>query len=624
MTAETTPIADVSIADGNNVEIVHAKLRRAIIDGQLPGGAEISQVQLAREHGVSRTVLREALRLLQREGFIEQAEPNRRVRVARVSVADMEEIYAARVGLESLGIQLSVPRFTSDDLAELDAELAKMSHFAARREYDRWQEPHRRLHRALVKHAGTRICALVEGLADHAERHRRYYAADAPGAWSFGMVEHEAIVEACKSGDPQEAAEALVAHLAHTVFSVIDMVSPSYDAALLRDAMASVAGERGHGRVGGAGELGEGLELTHVDELAPYSFDTQPGRKPDLPARLSFANVDTMNRYGLLAEGMRKACRDRGLAFAEVNAHGDVRRNLAQIQALVQRGTGGMMVIPLGPRAQDGVRREALKAGGAVFGLSTAPATCQLIGDQHRVGTAQGTAAAAWIRRHLDGRAKIAYFNLDAVSPALVARHVGVMEALRSQLPQVRFVDQGLGMAQVSPDGGFKLVSTLLRAHRDIDVIMGPDAFIMGAAKAVTACRDRRVRYISGVDGEASVMAEIQAGGLIKATVAFPWTLLGYAVAQFTADWLEGRSIPQAIIVREELLASPAAIEAFQRKQADPAAHWTTDCGTLLGSISYETRHDWLRRPLSTRSSGLDAGQNGAGVQLSAARNGRA
>jgi ribose transport system substrate-binding protein len=601
--------ADALRPDGHNVEVVHALLRRAILDGQLAGREELSQVRLAGEYGVSRTVLREALRLLQREGLIEQSEPNRRVRIAGFSVEDMEQIYAARVGLESLGIRLSVPRFSSEDLAELDAELAKMAHFARHKQYDRWQEPHRNLHRGFVKHAGKRIRSLLEELSDHAERYRRYYTVDAPDAWSFGVVEHQAIVEACKAGDANEAAEALVAHLAHTVFSVIEMVAPGYDPALLRDAVDSMTAElRANGSAAAAGDasstIGEGVGLTRLDELEPFALGSAAGERPSLPPRLSLANVDSMNIYSLFAQGMRQACQDRGLTFAEVNAHGDPAKNAAQVQTFLQRGTGGLAMIPLGLQTQTPVMREALRAGCAVFGLSSAPATCQLLAHQYEVGKTHGAAAATWIREHLGGKAKVAYFNLDAVFPTLVPRHTGVMDALRALGGGVTLVDQGLGAGELTPGGGFKLVSSLLQAHPDINVIMGPDAFVLGAAKAVTATRNRTVRYISGVDGDAPVVTQVQRGGLMKATVGFPWKLWGYAAAQFTADWLEGKSIPQAIVAEGVLLDSPAAIEAFQAKQADPATYWKTDHVAFLGSISYETRHRWLRSSLRTDPAG--------------------
>jgi GntR family transcriptional regulator, rspAB operon transcriptional repressor len=63
--------------NGQNTEDVYDRIRNAILDGELAPGAVMSQVALAEELGISRTPLREALRLLQGEGLVD-AEPNRR------------------------------------------------------------------------------------------------------------------------------------------------------------------------------------------------------------------------------------------------------------------------------------------------------------------------------------------------------------------------------------------------------------------------------------------------------------------------------------------------------------------------------------------------------------------
>jgi DNA-binding GntR family transcriptional regulator len=223
--------------DGQNVDVVHEEVRHRILRGVIPPGEEISQVQLAKDLGVSRTPLREALRLLQREGLIE-GEAGRQYRVAGFSLQDMEDLYIARLTLEATGIRISTERSSAEDVGDLEAELARMAHFAELEDYERWQVPHRALHRGFVAHAGTRLTSLLEQLSDHAERYRRLYTLEAPRAFPVGIAEHRAILDAVKAKDPDAAAARLVTHLAHTVLSVIDMVEPQYDASRLRTAMA--------------------------------------------------------------------------------------------------------------------------------------------------------------------------------------------------------------------------------------------------------------------------------------------------------------------------------------------------------------------------------------------------
>ncbi|MGH2937167.1 MAG: GntR family transcriptional regulator, partial [Solirubrobacterales bacterium] len=77
--------------EGRNVSIVHDQLRSEILAGNIPSG-ETSQADLARRLDVGRTPLREAIRMLQREGLV-ISEPNRRVRITDLSSTDFEELY---------------------------------------------------------------------------------------------------------------------------------------------------------------------------------------------------------------------------------------------------------------------------------------------------------------------------------------------------------------------------------------------------------------------------------------------------------------------------------------------------------------------------------------------------
>jgi DNA-binding GntR family transcriptional regulator len=215
--------------------VVHHALREAILRGEIAAGTSLSQVKIAKDFGISRGPVREALRLLQREGLIE-AELNRRVRVAHFSVEDLEQLYATRVVVEALAISVSVPRFTEEDLTELNRALADMDRLAGH-DVERWDEVHRGFHLALVAHAGERMLRLIEQLVDHGERYRRVYIAQGPRAWSVGAAEHAEIVAACVDRDASLAAALLARHLSRTALTVFMLSAPEYDPAILRAAI---------------------------------------------------------------------------------------------------------------------------------------------------------------------------------------------------------------------------------------------------------------------------------------------------------------------------------------------------------------------------------------------------
>ena len=227
-------------ANGQGTEDVYERVRAAILDGELAPGAVMSQVALAEELGISRTPLREALRMLQSEGLVE-GEPNRRVRVAPMTARDLEELCIMRVTLEAEALRLSVPSMTSEDIARLEGHMAEMAHYADQKDYRRWNAPHERFHRTLTEHAGERVNFVLSQMFDHAERYRRLHIGHGPGAWA--TPQHRHILDACKAGDRDKAAALLAGHLARTGLEVSELLDPGYVPELLRTAVVDAGGE---------------------------------------------------------------------------------------------------------------------------------------------------------------------------------------------------------------------------------------------------------------------------------------------------------------------------------------------------------------------------------------------
>jgi DNA-binding GntR family transcriptional regulator len=224
--------------DVDNVQLVHARIRAAIISGELAPGDEISQVKLAKHLGVSRTPLREALRMLQSDRLVE-ARPSRMVRVARLSVRDAESIYTARVTLEALAARLTVPLLSNRDVDALHEMLVAMDTACREHDYLSFSEPHRLFHRLVTSRAGDHMTSLLADLAEHAERYRRKYTLEAPNSWVAGAEDHAKIYESVATRDALRTARLLVDHLARTAFAVIAMLERNYDPEGLRVAVAS-------------------------------------------------------------------------------------------------------------------------------------------------------------------------------------------------------------------------------------------------------------------------------------------------------------------------------------------------------------------------------------------------
>src|SRR5258708_3751763 len=115
-----------TISGRDSTEVAYLQLRRAIVRCEIPNGVQLSQRELSQLMGVGRTPLREALRMLQREGLVE-AEPNHRVRVADFSIPDLDHLYAMPITQDALPVRLTVPLLQADELRQLEGYLTQMA-----------------------------------------------------------------------------------------------------------------------------------------------------------------------------------------------------------------------------------------------------------------------------------------------------------------------------------------------------------------------------------------------------------------------------------------------------------------------------------------------------------------
>jgi DNA-binding GntR family transcriptional regulator len=222
-----------------STEVIHSHLRARILTGAVVAGSELSQAQVAKEYGVSRGPVREAFRLLQREGLIE-AEMNHRARVAELSLDDVEHVYALRVVNEALALGVSVPRFSVAELDELD-RLVEAIDVSRPLGFGAWEEQHQRFHMLLVGHSGERMRRSVAQWAEHAERYRRVYVSDDGGGFLQGAREHAQLAAAARERDATGATRLLARHLSRAALTLIASMDPGHEPALLRAAIRQVA-----------------------------------------------------------------------------------------------------------------------------------------------------------------------------------------------------------------------------------------------------------------------------------------------------------------------------------------------------------------------------------------------
>ena len=207
---------------------VHAYLRECILDGTLTPGTKLSQVALAEQLGISRTPLREVLRMLQEEGLVE-IEPNQRTRVAGLDPQELDDVYASRILMETLALSMTIDNFGAAGRRDAKRLLTAMRRAARTGDFDAWFAAHADYHRLITAGAGESLQRQLRALADRTIRYIRIYQLSDPQSWqAAGDVEHARILEALVAGDEQGALTGMAHHLARTALRVLTDCAPDY------------------------------------------------------------------------------------------------------------------------------------------------------------------------------------------------------------------------------------------------------------------------------------------------------------------------------------------------------------------------------------------------------------
>lgn len=223
-------------------DLVFETLREAILDGHLPPGERLMEVQLAEELGVSRTPVREAMRRLELEGFIVML-PRRGAYVADMSSKDIAEVFEIRSALESLAAGLAAERITEQEMDELERQLHQVAEAVTEQNLEKLVEADTAFHDTLYRASrNERLVQIISNLREQIQRFRVQSLAS-PGRMGETLKEHQQIVEAIAQRDEALARELAVVHMENAESQML--------------LIARRAGREGQGRLQEGGEAGD-------------------------------------------------------------------------------------------------------------------------------------------------------------------------------------------------------------------------------------------------------------------------------------------------------------------------------------------------------------------------------
>ena len=301
--------------------------------------------------------------------------------------------------------------------------------------------------------------------------------------------------------------------------------------------------------------------------------------------------------------GLSQAAKDRGVEYRQIVVENDAAKAKDQIDQLRSEKVGALVATSSDPALISHSLQETIWSGAFVGTIVPPPATLLLNAPQYATGKALTDAAIAHINSKLSGKANVVLLTQDTMQ-YLTPRFEAMRDGL-GKLPGVNIVAD-ISPQQVNQDGGYATMKTILLANPDVDVVLGSDAVVLGALRALREAGEARPdQFLGGIDGEPEAVAEIKKGDSpYKASISLSSPVFGYAMGNFAADWLAGKSIPQAMDILPVGLTKDN-IAQYEADWADPGAVFAVPARRdgylkMYGNICYDSRDRYVNFPWSS------------------------
>lgn len=198
--AVVRPNGGMGPLDSAAVQVADA-IRDMIIQDELPPGSRISERQLAERLGVSRTPVREALRILAREGLVE-TRSNRRTFVAAPLPAELADTLVVLAAVEGVAGEMAIARMTDAEIGEVRALHHEMLAAYARGDRLGYFKKNQEIHLAIVAGARCASLASVHAILNGRAYRVRYQVNRYTDHWTEAVKEHEVLLAALERRDP--------------------------------------------------------------------------------------------------------------------------------------------------------------------------------------------------------------------------------------------------------------------------------------------------------------------------------------------------------------------------------------------------------------------------------------
>jgi len=204
-------------------EQVAHRLRQMLVESRIPPGAKLNERELAEVLHVSRTPLREAIKMLAAEGLVELL-PNRGAIAVELDEADILNTFEVMAGLEGMSGELAAQRITDAELAEIRAMHFEMMAAWTRRDLSNYYRLNSQIHEAINRAAKNPVLTDTYRQVNARLQALRFRSNQDEEKWKRAVKEHEKMVEALAARDAAAMRQVLMDHLRHKREVVVEQL----------------------------------------------------------------------------------------------------------------------------------------------------------------------------------------------------------------------------------------------------------------------------------------------------------------------------------------------------------------------------------------------------------------
>ena len=204
-------------------DVVFNTLREAILRGDLVAGERLMELQLASKLGVSRTPIREAIRMLEQEGLAITI-PRKGAIVAGMTEKDMQDVLEIREALEELSVQVACDKITEEEIAELQKNMKNFEHSLKSGDLKKMAQADVEFHDVIYRATDNpKLISMLNNLREQMYRYRVEYLKN-PQNHEQLLKEHEAIYKGIVEKDKSAVTEMIRKHISNQVAVVKHMI----------------------------------------------------------------------------------------------------------------------------------------------------------------------------------------------------------------------------------------------------------------------------------------------------------------------------------------------------------------------------------------------------------------